>query len=776
MRKITIAITAASYHGNKGAAAMLQSSIKQLYQIYGDGLSINLMSVYPGGDRPLLPFDFISVVPAKPQKLLFFTFPMAILYWMFSWLPPVRFLLKKDAMIRAYTETDLVLDEAGISFVDSRGFVMNTYAAVTMIIPLLLGVPVVKYSQALGSFKSWYNRLLAKLVLPRLSLICARGEVTKQHLAEIGIKDNVKLCADGAFSMPDDEEIKSETDELFAGDDFFNKPFITLSLSSVVDKRCKKLGLDYRRHMTEFIQYLSERGLGVLLIANASRMGNEKSHNNDLPICDAIYAAADKNSVRWYHEEMGPEKIRELIGRSEMLVGSRFHAMIAALERNTPVLLIGWSHKYKEVLDMFELGAWAVDYKELSLPMLTKKFEEAFTAREEIKQSIQAHFPDVQQSSLDNIRGVAEVVERLDLPHRRRVKLLDLDKPERYTGPYHSCRIGYAADETIRQNAASGGMVTALLCSMLREGKIDGAWVTKSFVKDGELSYKTFIATTEDEIKSCSSSIYMEIPQIKHIEILQEFSGRVAVVMLPCQIRSLNHYLAKNPVQREKVVLRIALYCSGNHDKNSTLVPLRKKGISLEDARRVIFRRGHYRGTTVIEKNDGTQHTISYTKTICAYKNAYYFSKAPCMLCQDQFGKDADLSFGDIWLKSMKKNPIKHTSCLIHNEKGLDFYRAAVAKGDITDFHFNHKNLIRSQKRALVFKYNCAGAKARFFEKQNKKLNLDIEMPCRWNHRLAYALARRNQELSFKNPEFVEKIPMFIVYYYMAFIRVLLSF
>ena len=38
MRDVVIAITAASYSGNKGAAAMLQSSIRQLYEKYGDAL------------------------------------------------------------------------------------------------------------------------------------------------------------------------------------------------------------------------------------------------------------------------------------------------------------------------------------------------------------------------------------------------------------------------------------------------------------------------------------------------------------------------------------------------------------------------------------------------------------------------------------------------------------------------------------------------------------------------------------------------------------------
>ena len=51
MRDITIAITAASYSGNKGAAAMLQSSIKQLHDVYGDRLNINLMSVIQARTR-----------------------------------------------------------------------------------------------------------------------------------------------------------------------------------------------------------------------------------------------------------------------------------------------------------------------------------------------------------------------------------------------------------------------------------------------------------------------------------------------------------------------------------------------------------------------------------------------------------------------------------------------------------------------------------------------------------------------------------------------------
>ncbi|MBQ4164732.1 MAG: hypothetical protein IJD85_00210, partial [Oscillospiraceae bacterium] len=162
MRPITIAITAASFSGNKGAAAMLQSSIKQLRKRYGESLDILLMSTYPAADRKLIAempdkHDNIRVVNAKPAKLLFLAFPLAVLYGFMRFVPLLNRLFRLNKIIKAYSEADLVIDEAGVAFVDSRGFIMNTYAFVCAAVPMLCGVPVVKYSQALGSFKNGWN-------------------------------------------------------------------------------------------------------------------------------------------------------------------------------------------------------------------------------------------------------------------------------------------------------------------------------------------------------------------------------------------------------------------------------------------------------------------------------------------------------------------------------------------------------------------------------------------------------------------------------------------
>ena len=108
MRDVFIGITAASYSGNKGAAAMLQSSIKQLHDIYGDRLNINLMSVYPGEDKKQLPYDFINITSTKPEQLLFIAFPLAVLYKLLKWCPPIKKLIAKNKILKTYLKTDLV--------------------------------------------------------------------------------------------------------------------------------------------------------------------------------------------------------------------------------------------------------------------------------------------------------------------------------------------------------------------------------------------------------------------------------------------------------------------------------------------------------------------------------------------------------------------------------------------------------------------------------------------------------------------------------------------
>jgi coenzyme F420-reducing hydrogenase beta subunit len=319
-------------------------------------------------------------------------------------------------------------------------------------------------------------------------------------------------------------------------------------------------------------------------------------------------------------------------------------------------------------------------------------------------------------------------------------------------------------------------MVTAMLCELLSVGAIDGAWVTRGAVKGGKLGYETFIATTREDLMDCRSSIYMSVPLIRHIDVVKNFSGRVAVVMLPCQIRALNAMIKNDLSLREKVVVRIALFCSGSHKEGATLSALKRGGIELAGARTFYWRQGHWRGETVVAYRDGSEKRLSYSKGIGAYRNAGFFMERRCYVCQDLFGRESDIAFGDVWSKDMKSESVKHSSVVLHTGTGASFYQRAADGGAFHERHVSFRRMIMAQKRALVFDFNCAAAKRRYYARSGRKVSLNVENPCRWNHALAAFLMRVNMTVSEKRPDLPAKIPAPIVYCYMLSIRALLNF
>lgn len=761
---IKIGITATDFAGNKGAAAMLQSIVKNIKK-ENHNTDFSLFSVYPAEDKQQNPYDYLKVVPTKPERIIFIAFPLAILYKLIGWIKPFKKLLLKNKILAGFNACDFIVDAAGISFVDSRGFVMNTYNFICMATPLLLGKKVIKLSQAMGPCRSFFNKLWAKIALSKLDKVCSRGQYTHQHLLDLGLK-NVELCADIAFLMPDDDEQKSKVDKLVEGDDFYSKKIVSLSISSVVYKYCEKSGIDYYKTMTDFVSYLNSKGYGVLMIANAARAGKEKLKNNDLPIGDKLYSMIEKkDGVRWYSEEFTPEMIRELISKSEILVASRFHAMIGALEKCVPVLLVGWSHKYKEVLDMFELGEYAVDYKKLNYDDLTSMFEKVETNRESIAGKIESNLPKVKQSSYKNFEIVFSKIDSVS------------KAKQKYMGYVENSYACYASNKDVRADAASGGVVSQTLIYMLENKHIDGALVSKQYVENDEIKVKSFIATSKDEILDCRTSIYTNFNLFKAFKQIEGFDGQIAVVCLPCHLERLDK-LSKTENYIGKIKYKLCLFCGGVAEPRLMERVLEKNNIDIHNVERIHSRKGHWRGNTMIEMSDHSVQSISYKYNWSTYKNAFYYSSPKCFACMDHFGYNSDFSFGDIWLSEMKAKDIKHTAILARNADADGIIKDMLNENVIIGGNFSAEKIQKGNKRAVIYKYNTAEARTRIGKRygmNGPKIVLDQS---KWNHVLVSKIIIRNMRRS-KDEGKMDKTfkkNQKLMFVYMAFIRVLLSF
>jgi hypothetical protein len=81
----------------------------------------------------------VTITPARPAQLLVVWFPLALLVALLRLMRiPGRALCVTRGM-RALYDADIVLDVAGISFVDGRGLPLLGYNFLMTAIPLLLG-------------------------------------------------------------------------------------------------------------------------------------------------------------------------------------------------------------------------------------------------------------------------------------------------------------------------------------------------------------------------------------------------------------------------------------------------------------------------------------------------------------------------------------------------------------------------------------------------------------------------------------------------------------
>ncbi len=403
-----VAIIGTTLSGNKGAAGMLLSALDNIPRRIPNA-KFKVLTIYPRQDKELAKdIPNVEIVSCKPQELILKATPL-------SFLAPVlrrvglHRLLALNRILRTLMQCDVVIDAGGITFVDGRGLVL-VYNAACILPALLLGKKVIKYSQALGPFESFPNSWLARKLLPRIEKIASRGRITRAYLDSLGLT-NVVDCADAAFSMRVRPASQAIAEEL-TRDSFFDKEVIGVSPSSVVDGYCRRKSIPYAEILARFIDLIiEERNCHILILAHSIRPNPRVQKNNDVPVCRAVYdAVRNKASCHLIVEDYMPDVLRLLIGRCRFFVASRFHAMISALGVRVPTILIGWSHKYIEVLETFGLEDYCFDYASFSLESLLMAFRRVVANEELIQDKIERALPSAITSSLRNADMVADAL------------------------------------------------------------------------------------------------------------------------------------------------------------------------------------------------------------------------------------------------------------------------------------------------------------------------------------------------------------------------------
>ncbi len=398
----TIAIIGATVSGNHGAEAMLATTIGRLRESHPDARFL-VYSYYAKRDRGLVARAGVEFLPSSPQHLVTVLFPFSLLAALLKLLGLrgwVRFL---PGSVRRLNEANCLVDLAGVSFIDGREIFL-AFNILTIAPAILLGVPVVKFAQAMGPFDSAINRIAGRTVLSRCAHIFARGDATQRHLQKLGLPAaKWSRSTDVAFLMSDADALTdgglARAREVLRAIEGLKRTCVSvigICPSSVV--AAKRAG-EYERSLAALTQRLLSQGCAVVLLPNATRADRmDKRFNNDLPVIQSILQlveASDGARLLAVNFDIHATEIRSIIAACDLLVTSRFHAMIFALSVATPPLVVGWSHKYEEVMEDFGLASGVMNVDEGGAIALDFAIAEALADRENRRTQIQSRLPGV---------------------------------------------------------------------------------------------------------------------------------------------------------------------------------------------------------------------------------------------------------------------------------------------------------------------------------------------------------------------------------------------
>lgn len=311
---------------NKGAELMLAAICDMIYARYPFAKIVlppvagfrdrAVFGVYQLGSVNKFGYDFgvlLKVLPARMRNLFGIVMP---------------------------SEIDAVIDASGFAYGDQWGeekAKKRLGANIVRFKAVSKHRKVIMMPQAMGPFSDKPLANQMRTILRNCDLVFARDSTSLRYAREVCDQDHIKLAPDftnlleatyqGRQQIPKDAvcfipnnkmlEMKPDTD-----------PTQYVSFMSSLIKAA--LALEQNCYV------LVHEGIGDVNLANAiaTKVGEE---------IEIIQLSSTKD-------------IKAAIGKSKLVISSRFHGLVSALSQGVPVIATGWSHKYQSLLQDYGVG------------------------------------------------------------------------------------------------------------------------------------------------------------------------------------------------------------------------------------------------------------------------------------------------------------------------------------------------------------------------------------------------------------------------------------
>ncbi|WP_110112555.1 polysaccharide pyruvyl transferase family protein [Bacillus sp. CGMCC 1.16541] len=261
----------------------------------------------------------------------------------------VRLLHKKGSFAKSILatvkESYVTMKQLDLLIIGGGGLLMDMYkrdAPLYSTLGLLgyfAGCKVVIYGVGAGPITTKPGTFFIKTLASKVHSISVRDEQSKALLKSIGIKKDVQVIGDPAFFVPTVKEKRR-----------------TASIKKVAVTAVPYFSQQYWPSSNEETYQSYIRGMAHNLDELVKQKGIEitffsTKYPQDIEVTkDITQLMEEKEAVTVLEENLYPEKIVEICGEHDVVIGTRLHSLILSVVAKTPILGIGYHRKVKDFM------------------------------------------------------------------------------------------------------------------------------------------------------------------------------------------------------------------------------------------------------------------------------------------------------------------------------------------------------------------------------------------------------------------------------------------
>lgn len=327
---------------------------------------------------------------------------------------PRRLHDQRRGIVNPYRCTEAVIDIWGFSGSDEFGpqsamhrFRAYEHAAAS-------GNRVILMPQSWGPLNDPVVRDYVGRLVRMADLVFARERESLAYLGDLPGVDagRVLLAADIALRFRGEPPESGQALLAAVGLTHGERPLVGITPNMRIVERTAGAGSDnayFRGLVTLGRWFLDQTDAGLVLIPHEYSTGRP----NDPELCNdlgAALSAPGRVACLTGHESAAG--IKSLIGLLDFVVASRYHSLVAAISMRTPVAVIGWSHKYDELMQRAGLADWVLDPARRPDAVAEELVLEAWRQRESIRATLDAHVPALEASAQGALDRMLEELAR----------------------------------------------------------------------------------------------------------------------------------------------------------------------------------------------------------------------------------------------------------------------------------------------------------------------------------------------------------------------------